>query len=192
MYKQLFILLFKLIAYPEKTWKALAEKQDTDNENFQKSYLYPVFGIIALLSFAGILLYTKEWNVQVALKVMIRELLSYFAGYFAAVFALPRLMKIFFKQEPKNALNERFIGYASAMIYACAMLYAVFPALAFIHLFSVYTFYMVWQGGIHYLSVKEEYLTKFTIFASILIVLFPFIVRLLLSLMMPGLGKITL
>lgn len=192
MYKQLFILLFELIAYPEKTWKALAEKQDTDNENFQKGYLYPVFGIIALLSFTGILLYLEEWNVQVALKMMIRELLSYFAGYFAAVFALSRLMAKFFKQEPENALNERFVGYASAMVYACAMLYAIFPSLLFVHLFSIYTFYLVWQGAIHYLSVKEEYLTKFTIFASILIILFPLIVRLLLSLMMPGLGKITL
>jgi len=186
MLKQLFILLFNIIIYPEKTWKECKEEQDSDNTCFLKNYLYPVFGIIALLSFAGILFYRKEWNVQVAIKQVIKETIPYFAGYFLAVFALSRLSLKFFEIKLTDSVCERFTGYASAAIYAIAMFYAFFPFFPFVQLLTAYTFYIVWQGSIHYLQIKEEYLTKFTIFAGILIILAPLIVRWLLILTIPG------
>ena len=185
MYKQLVILLFNFIIHPENAWKECNEDQDTDNTYFLKSYLYPAFGIIALFSFAGILLYLKKWDVQIAMIHVIKEAIPYFAGYFLAVFALQRLSMKFFEQELRNPVCERFTGYASAAIYVTAVFYVLFPHFPIIQLLTIYTFYIVWQGAIHYLRIKEQHLTKFTIFASILIILAPLIIRLLLSLMIP-------
>ena len=185
MYKQLTILLFNFIIHPEKTWKMCREKQDTDNDGFFKNYLYPIFGIIALFSFAGILLYLKEWNVQIAIKHVIKETVPYFAGYFIAVYALSHGSLKFFGIQPANLVCERFAGYASAAVYVIAMIYVLFPFFPFIQLLTIYTFFIVRQGAIHYLGIKNEYLTKFTIFAGILILLAPLIVWLLLSLTIP-------
>jgi len=187
MYKQLAILLFNLIFHPEKAWKTRIEEQDTDTGDFQMSYLYPILGIIALFSFVGILLSLQKWEIQIAIKQVIKETVPYFIGYFLAVFALSRLSMKFAEEELPDSICERFTGYASAAVYAIAMLSALLPTFPFIQLFTVYTFYIVWQGAIHYLRIKEQHLAKFTIFASILIILAPLIVRLLLKLTMPGL-----
>jgi len=187
MFKQLGILLFNLIVYPENAWKSCSEEQDTDDTLFFKSYLNPILGMIALFAFVGILLYRQIWDVQIAIKQVIKETVPYFVGYYIAVFALSRLSMKFFEEELPDPICERFTGYASAAIYAVAMFHALFPAFPFVQLLTIYTFYIVWQGAIHYLQIKEDYLIKFTIFASILIILAPLIVQVLLKLTMPGL-----
>jgi len=189
MYKQLVILLFNFIIRPEKMWKDCNEEQDTDNETFFKSYLYPVFGIIALFSFAGLLLYLKKWEVRIAITQVIKEIIPYFAGFFLAAFTLSYLSLKFFKIKLTQPVCERFTGYASAAIYVIAMLYAFFPFSAYIQLLTVYTFYIVRQGAAHYLRIKSEYLTKFTIFAGIIIILAPLVIRWALLLTIPEAGK---
>ena len=186
MYKQLVILLFNFIVHPEKMWMDCNEKQDSDNEIFYKGYLYPVLGIIALFSFAGILLYLKKWEVRIAIIQVIKETIPYFAGYFIAVYALSQVSLKFFKTELTQPLCERFTGYASAAVYMTAMFYALVPFFTYIQILTVYTFYIVQQGATHYLRIKKEYLTKFTIFAGIIIILVPLIIRWALLLMMPG------
>jgi len=187
MYKQLVILLFNLVFHPEKAWKTLSEEQDTDNALFLKSYLYPVLGIIALFSFIGILFSMQKWDAESGIKQVIKETVPFFVGYFLVVLALYRLSVKFIEEELPRSVCERFAGYASAAIYATAMFCALFPFFPFVKLLSIYTFYIVWQGAIHYLKIKEEYLAKFTIFASIIIMGVPLFVGWLLELTMPGL-----
>ncbi|GHT10422.1 hypothetical protein FACS189432_06810 [Bacteroidia bacterium] len=187
MYKQLFILLFNLIASPVKTWEGLAEEQDTNNENFHKSYLYPIIGIIALLSFLGVLAYLKNFDLQIALKTVIKVTIVYFAGFYLEAYCLFRILPKYFGQEVKMYICERFTGYSSAVVYTVAMVAALFPALFFIQIFIFYAVYLIWLGATHYLQIKEEYLTKFTIFASILILFSPLLIQWLISLLMPGL-----
>lgn len=189
MYIRLFILIFNFITQPEKTWKECNEEQDTDNENFFRSYLYPILGIIALFSFIGILFYLKKWDVQIAIKQVIKETIPYFAGYFITVYALPYLSLKLFEIKLTNPICERFTGYASAALYATAMLYVLFPFFPLIQILTVYTFNIVRQGANHYLQIKEDYLIKFTIFASVLIILVPLIVRWLLIMTMQGLNN---
>jgi hypothetical protein len=200
MYKQLFNLLFNLISVPEKTWKGLGEEsalvkfpQDIDNEKFYKSYLYPIIGIIALLSFLGVFLYERGNGLEakeisgLALKMVIRECITYFAGFYLTAYGIFAIISKYFKQEIKKQLCERFAGYSSAVTYVVAMIYALFPALFFVRIFIFYAIYTVWVGATHYLEIKEEYLTKFTIFAGILIVFSPLIIQKIFSLIMPGL-----
>jgi hypothetical protein len=193
MYKNLFILLFNLISTPGKTWKELVEEQDTNNENFYKSYLYPIIGIIALLSFFGVFFYERGNGMEakeiseLALKTVIRECLAYFAGFYLAAYGISAILSKYFKQEVKIQLCERFAGYSSAVIYVVAIIYTLFPTLFFIRISIFYAVYTVWMGAIHYLGIKEEYLTKFTIFAGILIIFSPLVIQKILSLMMPGL-----
>ena len=189
MYKQLVILLFNFIVHPEKTWKKCNEEQDSDNAGFLKSYLYPAFGILALCSFTGILLYLKKWDVQIAIRQVIINVVSCFAGFYIVVFILSRLSRKHFGQNLAAEVCERFTGYASAAIYVTAMFYSFIPLFPFIQLLTLYTFYIVWQGSAHYLRIKNEYLTKFTIFAGIIIILAPLIIRWLLVLTIPGAGK---
>lgn len=188
MYKKLFILLFGLTASPEKTWKQLSEKQEKETqEDFYKSYLYPIFGIIALLAFIGVLGNLKQFEVAIALKTVIRETLTYFLAFYASSFILTKLLTSYFHFSVTQHRSERFTGYASAPIYLVAMVSALFPSLFFLQILMLYTVYIIWQGAVYYLKLNETNWVKFTIFASISIVLMPGILSFILSLLMPGL-----
>ncbi|MDR1631612.1 MAG: hypothetical protein LBR97_01800 [Dysgonamonadaceae bacterium] len=187
MLKQLYLLLSGLIINPEKTWKTLAGKQELNNEDFYKSYLYPVIGIIALMSFCGIWIGTKDFQLQIALKIVIKETIAYFGGFYLAAYGLFRLSEKYFGLTADLQLFGRFSGYSSAAIYVVACINALFQSLFFLQIFILYTVYIVWHGSNIYIRVKENYLTKFTIFASAIIILSPVVIRMIMTLIMPGL-----
>ena len=187
MLKQLFILLFRLITDPISSWEKLSEKQETDNENFYKSYLFPIFGIIALFSFVGILLTTKTFDVQLALKTVIKQLIVYGGGFYLASQFLFGYIFPRFELEKDKLISERFVGYSSSVVYVVAMLHALFPNLFLLEIFTLYTIYIIWIGASRFLGIKENQWIKFTIFASVLIMLIPFLLYWIVSLVMPGL-----
>jgi hypothetical protein len=181
MLKQLYLLLSGLIIAPEKTWRTLAEKHELNNEDFYKSYLYPVVGIIALTSFCSVWIGTRDFQLQIALKTVIKETVAYFGGFYLAAYGLRRLSGKYFGLTSDLQRFERFTGYSSAMIYAVACITALFHFLFFLQIFILYTVYIVWHGAGIYIPVKENYLTKYTIFASAIIILSPSVIRIIMT-----------
>jgi hypothetical protein len=187
MVKHLYLLLSGLITAPAKTWEKLAGKQEPDNEHFFKSYLYPVIGIIALLFFFGVWIGQKDFQIQAALKIVIKETVTYFGGFYIATYGLFHLSGKYFGLSVDLQYIERFIGYSSAAIYVVACVNALFQSLFYVQILILYTVYIVWHGSHIYMAIKEDYLTKFTIFASAIIILSLVIIRMIMTLIMPGL-----
>jgi hypothetical protein len=185
MFTQLFSQITNLIVNPGKAWKKLSEEKEFNDENFYKSYFHPVIGIIALLSFLGILLFQK-FNFQLALKTVIREIIIYFGGLFVAAYAVKLLSGKYFGLKFTTGIYERFVGYSSAAIYAITMVSALFTSLFFVQILVVYTAYIVWQGSIFYLNIKDDHSTKYAIFTSTIIIFSPLIIRGILYFVMPG------
>ena len=109
MLKRIFDLLVGLVSQPAKAWSDLSNKRGNNNEQFFKSYLYPLLGIVALLSFVGVFITMTEGegirtrlsigdNFQFALKNCIRLVIITFAGYHAASYILSEVMKKIFKR----------------------------------------------------------------------------------------------
>lgn len=186
MYKNLFLLLYKLITQPVVAWKELSLRQDKNNEDFYKGYLFPVVGIIALLSFIGVLISVKSFDVQLALKIVIKEVMIYGGGFYFASFILSEFIFPRFDLEKNKLLAERFTGYSSSLLYVIAMIKSLFPSFFFLDIIGLYTIYILWTGIAHFLNVKEILSVKFTIFVGILILLTPFLLDFLINLLMPG------
>jgi hypothetical protein len=187
MYKELFFLLLRLTVSPEKTWMRLSEKQEEETqEKFYASYLYPVIGIIALFAFAGILL-KDGFNVQLGLKTVIKEVVTYFFSFYASAYVLSKLLTSYFAFPCDQQNSERFVAYSSAVIYVVAILYSLFPSFFFLNIFALYTVYIIWQGTVYYLRLPEANWVKFTTFASLVIILMPGILAWIISKLMPGL-----
>ncbi|MDR0732612.1 MAG: YIP1 family protein [Dysgonamonadaceae bacterium] len=187
MLKQLYLLLSGLISTPEKTWKTLDGRQETNNEDFYGGYLYPVIGIIALASFCGGWTAADGFRLPIALKVVIKETIAYFGGFYLAAHGLYRLSRKHFGLTADLLHFERFAGYSSAAIYVVACVDALFHPLFFLQICTLYTAYIVWHGAGVYIPVKENDRTKFTIFSSAVIILAPVAVRMVMTLFMPGL-----
>jgi hypothetical protein len=186
MFKQLFLLLFGLITKPVPVWKMLSEKQEKNNEDFCRSYLFPIIGIIALLSFVGGIISSETFDVQKALKMTISQVMIYGGSFYLISFILSNYLFPRFNLENNKFLAEKFTGYSSSLIYVLVMILSLFPGLFFLNILLLYTVYIIWTGAIEFLKVKEDLLIRFMIFASILILLTPPLIGFLITLLMPG------
>lgn len=186
MIKPLFILLFRLIAEPALSWEFLSEGQKKDNEDFYKNYLFPIIGLIALLSFVGVLISSKNFSMALALKVVIRQVVVYLGSFYLVSFVVSEYLFPRFDLEKNRIPAEQFTGYSSALIYTVAMIEAMFPSFFFLEIIVFYTIYMIWTGAGRFLRIYEEQWIKFTVFASILIMLAPYFIRLLIDIFMPN------
>jgi hypothetical protein len=188
MFKQLFVLLFKLIAASTPTWKQLSERAERDNESFYKSYLFPVVGMIALLSFVGVLM-DEAFDVhllQRVLKCVIRQVLVYGGSFYLVSYVLGEYLFPRFGLPKNRATAEQFTGYGSALIYAIAMIQSLFPSLFLLKILVFYTLYLLWTGAEHFLKVRDSGLIRFTVLAGIVVLLTPFLVERLMGWLMPG------
>jgi hypothetical protein len=186
MFKRIFILLFRLVIEPEKMWIELSEKQEGNNEDFYKSYLYPVFGMIALLSFVGVFVSFESFNFQIALKAVIKQMIIYFGGFYFASYVFTDFVIVKFTEKKDKFLCERFVGYSSALVYMVAMILSLFPGLFFLLLLILYSVYIIWHGIVHYIKIKEENWMKSTIYSSIVILLSPILIGFLIDFLLPG------
>ena len=188
MFKQLFVLLFKMITESTSTWKYLSEKEDKDNGIFYKSYLFPIVGIIALLSFIGVLMnHSFDVNVlQRVLKTVIKQVIIYGGSFYIVSYALSEFVFPRFHLPKDHLQAELFTGYASALIYTIAMVKALFPTFFLLEILVFYTIYILWTGAIHFLKINETLIIKFTIFAGIIILFTPFLLNVLINLLMPA------
>lgn len=196
MIKILFEQLYRLIFQPAKAWNILSEKAEntqsslnkrqSENDSFFKDYLYPAIGIVALLSFLGILFNRKEFDVQLALKATISATLSLFVGFYLASFLLSEAMGRLFSEEKHYRRCERFAGYSSALVYVLYMFLAVFPEFSFLYLLSLYSIYMIWEGATPYMHIAEDQKVKFTVIASAIILLSPVLISKIIYMTMPG------
>ena len=189
MLKKLFERLYRLIIQPAKTWNILADEKEeeiVDNNSFLKTYLYPAIGIVALLTFVGVFFYKKEFDVQLAIRLMIKVLIALFAGFYLASFILSKVMEHIFFMANSYKLCQRFVGYSSALIYAMYILLAIFPDYGFLQLFLLYTIYIIWEGASDYMQIPENERNRFTAIATAIILLSPFIIEKMMFLTMPG------
>ena len=187
MYKNLFNTAISLIFKPSDTWKKLNEKQTDNQESFLSDYVYPFIGLITLTAFIGVLFTRKQFDLQIALKETILILLTVFGGFFLASCLLNEMWHTLFHRERDMKLCQRFVGYSSSLMYCLYIVLSLFPEFFFLRFFLLYTFYMVWEGAIPFMEVKESEQLKFVGFATLIIVLAPLALEFILGLIMPGL-----
>jgi hypothetical protein len=182
IYKQLSGLIFT----PAETWKKLSLEKE-DGETFLSRYLYPLIGVIALTAFLGILFSRKEFDFEIALKSAIKALVSTTGGFFLSVYVMKEICADMFHLPKDTKQCYCFIGYASAWMFVLSMLLSLLPEFSFLRIVVLYTAYIVWEGAMPYMHVREGERTRFTVVASVIIILTPLIIDFMLFLLMPGL-----
>lgn len=187
MFKNLFNTTIALIFKPSEAWKNLREKRADEHESFLSGFIYPYIGMIAVAAFVGVLFTRKEFDFQIALKSSILEFLSAFGGFFLTSYILNELWRAFFHRESDIQLCRSFVGYASSLMFSLTIIESLLPAIFFLGFFSIYTIYIVWEGAVPYMEVKESDQFKFVTITTILILLTPFVINQILRLLMPGL-----
>ena len=185
MLNDIYKRLAGLIIKPGETWEELS-RQEEKQEMFLSRFIYPVLGIITLSAFLGILFTRKEFDFEVALKITLRTLISVAGGFFLGAYLLYEVWKNVFKQ-PKNAeLCRLFVGYSSSLMFVLNIVTALLPEFFFLQILVLYTVYIIWEGSAFFMKVKEEVRLKFTVIASLIVTITPFVIEQALRMLMPG------
>jgi len=201
MYKELFRQVIAIMSQPGKAWKALAAKEEKGDEYLSR-FVYPLIGLVTLAAFVGVLFTERHFDVEKALKMAIRALISAFCGFHLAAYGLNLIWRYTLERGDELLLCRRFTGYASAPVFAINMVLSVLPEadFFFLQVFTLYTIYVVWEGAAAYMQVKgkaridlifDEFRVDarvwFMVTASGLIILLPRIISWILFVLMPGL-----
>ena len=186
MYKEIIKWVIALISQPAKAWEALTRKEE-NNDAFLIRFVYPLIGLVTLAAFLGVLFTRKEFDLELALKSSIQALVCNFGGFYIAAYLLNEIRQSLFKQEKNPRLCQRFVGYASSVMYVLNIVLELLPEFFFLRIFVLYTFYVVWEGAPVYMDVPDKDRLKFVGIATALILLAPELIRIVLFMLMPGL-----
>ena len=181
IYKRLTGLIFK----PGETWEQFS-LQEENQDRFLWRFIYPLMGLIALSAFLGILFTRKEFDFEVALKITLRTLISVVGGFFLGAYFLNEVWKSIFNQPKNIELCRFFVGYSSALLFVMNMITALLPEFFFLQILVLYTVYIIWEGATGFMKVAEKERLKFTIIASLIVIVTPFVIEHVLRMLMPG------
>jgi len=181
IYKRLTGLIFK----PGETWEQLS-LQEEDQGTFLSRFIFPIMGFIALSAFLGILFTRKEFDFEIALKITIQTLVSVAGGFFLGAYILNEAWKVIFHQSKNVELCRFFVGYSSSLLFVMNVVTALLPEFFFLQIIVLYTVYIIWEGSAGFMKVKEEERLKFTVIASFIVIVTPFIIEHVLRMLMPG------
>ena len=163
-------------------------KKDENEDAFLSRFIYPLIGIVSVAAFVGVLFTRKEFDVELALKSSIRTLVSVFGGFYVASYVLNEFWQGLFNREKDLKLCQCFVGYASSLMFALNIVLTLLPEFFFLRIFVLYTFYIIWEGATPYMQVNETERMKFVGISTTLILLTPWIIEIILSMLMPGLS----
>ena len=93
MFKEILFTIIRMITVPELSWRKLSGNKN--HESFLNRYLYPIFGVIALTSFVGGLLFLPDGNLQIALKNTIISVVTVYGGYYIGSYILNEFLPRF-------------------------------------------------------------------------------------------------
>ena len=189
MLKDLFNTAISLIFRPSEAWKYLSKKQSESHDSFLTGYVYPFMGLIILAAFLGVLFTGNAKDLQIALKESIVSLLSVFGGFFLASYLVNEVWHTIMHREPNMQLCQRFVGYSSSLLYSLNIILSLFPDFFFLRFLLLYTIYIVWEGVVPYLGVKEPEQLKFAGLSTAIIIITPLAIAFILRLLMPGLNS---
>lgn len=176
-------LLALFLTHPDEAWRGVSAR-DTDRravDDMLRDYYFPLLGGGA----AGLFI-AEGWGVtpfgwDVAIRGGATLLIAYFAGCYLATFLVRELCKTVCETATEPHRVTGFVAYSMSFILAVEIITGCFPSMKFLSVICLYIIYIIWCGAHHYLLVREDMRLRFSIFASLIIVLAPYAIRRILT-----------
>ena len=163
-YKDLFKRVIALISSPAKVWEEIGREED--RRKVLGAFVYPMIGLCGLSVFIGTFIGNTEGAAafQIAMTRCCAIFVSLFGGYFLAAYAIDQLGKKLLGREDQYELNQQFVGYIVSGLFSISILHWIL---------QFYTVFVVFEGARTLMKVNEEKLTRYTLIASVIIIVCP-------------------
>ena len=172
-YKDLFNRVVLFISSPAKAW--LEVKNETDGKKVMGEFVYPMIGLCGLSVFLGTFIGNTAGvsAFNVAMTRCCATFVSLFGGFFLASYLTNLLGKKMFDRDDETDLNRQFVGYGMVVMFVLDIIGGLFSISLLHWILQFYTVFVVYEGARLLLDVPEKKLTRFSLIASVIIILCP-------------------
>ena len=172
-YKDLFKRVIALISSPAKVWEEISREED--RRKVLGAFVYPMIGLCGLSVFIGTFIGNTEGVAafQIAMTRCCAIFVSLFGGYFLAAYAIDQLGKKLLGREDQYELNQQFVGYSMVVTFVLDIVSGLFSISILHWILQFYTVFVVFEGARTLMKVNEEKLTRYTLIASVIIIVCP-------------------
>lgn len=174
-YKEIFKIAILLISSPAKAWEEI--RLEEDRRKVFTAFVYPMIGLCALSVFLGSL-FTHGWggpeSFQIAMRNCCVVAVALFGGYFLAAYIINELGMKMFGLSNNMPLVQQFAGYSLVVTFLTNIVTGLLPEFILIaFILQFYIVYVVWMGASILMEVKETQRLKYTLIASLLLIVCP-------------------
>lgn len=166
-----------LISSPSKAWAKISAEED--RRKVLMDFVYPMIGVCGLSVFIGTFIgnTTGIAAFQIAMTRCCAVFVSLFGGYFLAAYSIDILGQKFLGRGKEYELNQQFVGYSMVVIFVLEIFCGLFSVsiLRWL-LLQFYTVFVVYEGARTLMKVEEKKLTRYTLMASVIVIVCPAII----------------
>ena len=176
-YKILFQKVASILAAPARSWSVIAEYGQ--GRTVMNEYVYPLIGLCGLCEFVGTFI-GKELSsvmVQVALTRGCAVAGALFGGFFLAVSLLEHFTRYWYGWKGDTDRMQLFVGYAMTVTYVLTMVSGLMPIVLLHWVLQLYTLVLVFEGARRLIGIRENRLTSYTVWASLILIACPVVIK---------------
>jgi hypothetical protein len=179
--KEIFNRCIEIIAHPKEEWKRI---KDEDLSLFQlfRDFLFPLITVSIITSMIGGMLRMSGvgFNSQVLLIEGLQEFLSLTISVSISILIVNEMMKTYGGVKNIN-IAANLVIYSSVPIFLVSILLGLSTWLYIIGLFSLFVFYIFYQGTPVMLDLPEERQSNFSILSAMSILIIYLLVSFIVS-----------
>lgn len=154
---------------------------EEDRRKVFTAFVYPMIGLCGLSVFIGSLI-ALGWNgpqsFQYAMTKCCAVAVALFGGYFLAAYLINQAAVRFCGMGDNLSLVQQFSGYAMVVVFLLRMVLGILPDFQIIAmLLQFYTVYVAWEGSARLLQVSDANRLRFTLTASVLLIVCPMLIE---------------
>lgn len=162
-----------LVSSPSKAWDEISREED--RRKVLGDFVYPMIGLCGLSVFIGTFIGNTAGvsAFQIAMTRCCALFVSLFGGFFLAAYAVGYLGKKLLGKEEANELTQQFVGYSMVVTFALNIISGLFSISILHWILQFYTVFVVFEGARALMKVEESKLTRYTLIASVIIIVCP-------------------
>ena len=175
-YKELFNRAVLLISSPAKAWADIAFEHD--RKKVMSEFVYPMIGLCGLSVFIGTFIGNTAGvsAFHFAMTRCCATFVSLFGGFFLASYLTNILGQQLLGRGEELELNQQFVGYAMVVTFLLDAISGLFSISLLRWVLQFYTVFVTYEGARTLMEVDEKKLTRYSLIASVIIMVCPTVI----------------
>ncbi len=166
-----------LISSPAKAWEEIS--MDEDRQKVLSTFVYPLIALCGLSVFIGTFIGNTAGaaGFQIAMTRCCAVAVSLFGGYFLAAYVMNQLGKSMLGRDDEKEQCSQLVGYSLVVTFVLDIIGGLFSVAILQWILQFYTVLVVYEGARTLMQVSEEKLTRYTLIASLIIMVCPVLIK---------------